>query len=82
MNGTPGFQDVQSSTPQSPAYRFLHEQWRRFRTGAWHLLYTHDLITLFAGISTKREKVPDTFLDPVSGSHELRQSTWVRSFGP
>ena len=41
-------------------YRFLQEQQYQFETGAWHLLHTHDLITLSAGFSTKREAIPDT----------------------
>ena len=60
MNGTSGFQEVRSSTSRSPAYRFLHEQRHQFGTGSWHLFRTHDLIALSTGISTKREKVPDT----------------------
>ena len=43
------------------AYRFLHEQRHRFRTDAWQLLRTHDVIALSTGFSTKREKVPDYF---------------------
>ena len=33
MNGTSGFQEVQSSTSRSSSYRFQHEQWHQFGTG-------------------------------------------------
>ena len=46
--------------PDHHTYRFLHEQRPRFGTGAWHLFHTHDLIALSTGISTNRDKVPDT----------------------
>jgi hypothetical protein len=36
MNGTSGFQEMQSSTPRSPSYRLLHEQQPQFGTGFWH----------------------------------------------
>ena len=72
MNGTSGFQEVRSSTSRSP-YRFLHEQRHRLRTGAWHLLHTHDLIALSTGISTKRETVPDTIFRPHSSAKYLGQ---------
>ena len=60
MNGTSGFQEVRASRSRSPSCGFLHEQQHQFGEGAWHLLNTHDLIAPFKGISTKREKVPDT----------------------
>ena len=63
MNGTAGFQAVRSSTSRSP-YRFLHEQRHQFGTGAWHPLHTHDLIALFTGISTTREKISDALPSP------------------
>jgi hypothetical protein len=56
MNGTSGFQEVRSSTSRSPLSRFLQEQRHRFGTGSRHILHTHEL----TGISTKREKVPNT----------------------
>lgn len=62
MNGTSGCQEVRCSTSRSPSYRFLHEQWRQFGEGCWYRLRTHDLIALSAGISTKRDEVPDTFV--------------------
>jgi hypothetical protein len=61
MNGTSGFQEVRSSISRSPSYRLLHEQRPEFETDCWRLLRTHDLIALSTGISTKREKVSDTF---------------------
>jgi hypothetical protein len=60
MNGTSGFQEVRSSTSRLQSNRFLREQRHRFETGSWQLLRTHDLIAFSAGISAKREKVPDT----------------------
>ena len=75
MNGTSGFQAVQSSTSRSSC-QFLHEQRHRIRAGAWHLLHTHDLIAISTGISTKREKVPEAFLMPPS--KELpRMALWL-----
>ena len=77
MNGTSGFQEVRSSTSRSPSYRyrFLHDQRHRFGTGAWTLLRTHELTARSAGISTRREKVPDTIYMPkrfeCSGSAQL-----------
>ena len=63
QNPEPRTQNPQPST-QHPelitADRFLHEQRPRFETASWHLLPTHELIASFTGISTKREKVPDT----------------------
>ena len=60
MNGASGFQEVRSSTSRSPSYRLLHEQQHRFGTDTWHLLRTQDLIARSRGISTKREKVPNS----------------------
>ena len=60
MNGTSGFQEVQSSASRSPLYRFLQEQQHRFGTDALHLLYTYDLFALATGIRTKREKAPNS----------------------
>jgi len=66
MNGTSGFQEVQSSTSRSPSYQFLHEQQHLFGTGAWHPLRTHNLIALSTGISSKQEMVPDNiFMLPI-----------------
>ncbi len=66
MSGTSGFQEVRSSTSRSPAYRLLHEQQPQFGTGCWPLLSIHNLITLSTGITTKREKPPDTiFMLPI-----------------
>jgi len=67
MKGTSGFQAVRFSSSRSPSYRyrFLHEQRHQFGVGAWHLLRTHNLIALSTGISTKREKVPDTIFMPL-----------------
>jgi hypothetical protein len=48
-------------SPDHHTYRLLREQRHQFRTDAWHRFRTHDLIALSTGISTKREKVPDTF---------------------
>ena len=59
QNSAPRTQNFSSRTFHH-TYRFLHEQRHRFGTGAWHLLHTHDLITLSAGFSTKREAIPDT----------------------
>jgi hypothetical protein len=71
MKGTSGFQEVRSSPSRSPAYRLLHEQRPQFGTGFWPLLRTHDLIAFSTGISTKREKVPDTIFMPNSlGSYK------------
>jgi len=75
MNGPSGFQEVRSSPSRSPAYRLLHEQQHRFGTGAWTLLRTHELTARSVGISTRREKVPDTIYMPkrfeCSGSAQL-----------
>jgi len=67
MNGTSGFQAVWASTSRSHSHRFLHEQRPQFGTGSWPLFRTHDLIALSAGISTKRETVPDTVSIPQVG---------------
>ena len=64
MNGTSGFQEVQSSTSRSLSHQFLHEQRHQFGIGSRQLLYAHDLIALSTGISTKREKVPSTMFMP------------------
>ena len=69
MNGTSGFQEARTSTSRSPSYRLLHEQQLQFGTDSWHLLRTHDLIALSTGISTKREKVPDTIFMPLLSSN-------------
>ena len=60
MNGTSGFQEVRSYPSRSPAYRLLDEQRHEFGAGIWHLLRSHYLIGLLGGISTKRDRVPDT----------------------
>ena len=60
MNGTSGLREVRSSISRLPSYRLLHEQRHQLGTGAWHLLHTHDPIALSAGITTMREKVPET----------------------
>ena len=76
MNGTPGFQEVQSSTSRSPSSRFQHEQRHRFGTDSWQLLRTHDLIPLFTGTNVKPEKVlADTVFcfQTVSKSHVLAE---------
>jgi hypothetical protein len=62
MNGTAGFQEVQSSTSRLQSYRFLHEQRHQFGPGSRHLLRTHNLIALSTSISTKRKM----FLAPFS----------------
>jgi hypothetical protein len=41
----------------------LHEQQHQSGTGVWQFLRTHDLIARSTGISTKREKVPDTIFN-------------------
>jgi hypothetical protein len=60
MNGTSGFQKMLSYTSPSSTNRLLREQQHLFGTDSWRLLNTHNRITLTTGISTKREKVPDT----------------------
>ena len=63
MKGTSDFQDVVRPSPsRSPSYRFLQEQRHQYGTGAWHLLHTHDLIALFTGIGTTRNKVASTMI--------------------
>lgn len=66
MNGSSGFQEVQSSSSRLPSYRLLHEQRHQFGTGSWHLLHTHDL-TALSGSSTGREKVPESIFIHFSG---------------
>jgi hypothetical protein len=61
MNGTSGFQEVRSSTSRSSTNRLLQEQRHQFGTCSRDLSCTNDLIFLSSGISTMREKVPDTF---------------------
>ena len=71
MSDTSGFPKVRSSTPRSPSYRLLREQQPQFGTGSWYLHHTHNLIALSTGISTKREKVPDTIFMPLDAVGEF-----------
>lgn len=43
MNGTSGFQEVQSSTSRSPVYPLLQKQQPQIGTGVWHLLPIKEL---------------------------------------
>ena len=57
MNGTSGFQELQSATSRSTSYRFLQEQRHRFGADSWRFFRTQDLIALFTGMSTKRKQI-------------------------
>ena len=60
MHGPSGFHAVRSSPSRSPSYRFLHAYRRHVGTGSWYRLRPHELTARSAGISARREQVPDT----------------------
>jgi hypothetical protein len=64
MNGTSGFQEVQSSSPDRQPGRFLHEQRHQCGEDSWHFLRIYDLSTLSTDIRTSREKATDTIFIP------------------
>jgi hypothetical protein len=76
MNDISGWREVGSSIFRSPVHWFIHEQRYQRGAGFRHLFRTHYLIARSTGISTKREKVPDTIFMPQAskncGLHLLR----------
>ena len=69
MNGTSGFEEVQSSTPDHQPIGSCTSNSINSEIGTWCLLQTHDLIAFSTGISTKREKVPKTFSASLFQTH-------------
>ena len=63
MHSPLGFREMRFFISPSSS-RFLEKQPHQFETGFRPLLHSHNLITLLTGISTKREKTPDTIFIP------------------
>jgi len=77
MNDTSGFQKCDLLPPNHQRIASCTSNSPNSEQYSWHLHHTHDLIALLTGISTKREKVPDTFF-MLNLSHCFRGGSRVR----